>query len=134
MAIVVLGLAVAVAPVVWAPLVFESFFSDWSPVDLVAVAFELIPFCLLAGLVLGPLSRTTAVVTTVLAAAATVFFQYEGLDPGGRSTAPLVLFFGPVELALAILAVLGLDVGARALVRHLRPPGSRGRGRYAQQP
>ena len=118
--IVVFGLLVAAAPVVWAPLVFTDWYSQSAAGDVVLIAITVVPFGLLAGLVLGPLSRTAAILTLVPAAAATVFFQYDGLDPNGTSTAPIILVFGPFELALAICFVLGLDVLVRAVTRRLR--------------
>jgi hypothetical protein len=115
--ILVAGLIVAVAPVVWAPLI-------WSDVDVtigeaaIIAVFSVFPFLLVAASrALGALRRIAAAEATLLVAAAVIYGQEYGLDPDNGSLSGLAIIYTPMYAVLLALLVFGADRTAAWLFR-----------------
>lgn len=118
------GVVVAVAPLVWYPIVWPDAAagSDLPIVDTWMFAFSVAPFVLVAALrgttVLG---RGAATVCAAIAGCLVVLGDVAGMDPNDpSSTASIALFVVPVYACVAVGGVVALDLVRRAVVGHVR--------------
>ncbi len=120
MAVVSLGVVVAVAPEVWYRLAWPdaaSQFGGGPVLDLVLFGVSVAPFALVALLrTILVLGRRAAVIATLLAGAIVVFGQIAGMDPNDpSSTAAIALVTAPL-LACGVIGCLALvDSVTRAI-------------------
>jgi hypothetical protein len=111
------GMIVAVAPAVWAPLIWSDVNVTIGGVAIVAV-FSVFPFLLIAASrALGALRRFAAAVATLLVAAAVIYGQEYGLDPDNGSLSGLAIVYTPMYAVLLALLVFGVDRAAVWLFR-----------------
>ena len=116
--IAAVGIAVASAPIIWAPLAWESG-SDASAWSLLLILFEAPPFVFAAVLrARGQLGRVGAAVATAAASGWVVFGQVLGLNPNDpSSTAALGLLIGPFYGVPTVASIWLLAHLARAVRR-----------------
>jgi hypothetical protein len=118
------GVAVALAPLVWYPIVWPDTAkeSDLPIVDVWIVAFSVAPFVMVAMLRgMTAIGRGMAVLATVVAGFLVVLGQVAGMDPNdSSSTAVLALVVLPVYACVAVGVVIALDLVRRAFVGQWR--------------
>ena len=116
--ITAVGIAVAVAPIIWVPLAWDDgTYGSGSLFLLFLILFEALPFELAAVLRgCGQLSRVGGIVATIAASGWVVFGQGLGLNPNDpSSTASLALLFGPLYGIPSVALIWLLDRVAHAI-------------------
>jgi len=116
--IVLIGIVVSLAPVVWTRLVWQGEVFDGAGGWLVVFGFCFAPFVLLAVIRFneGAMSRPAAAFALLVVAVFVVIGQIAGLDPTETSSTQAVII-GVVPFYAA--AAIGLIVGADHLVRYV---------------